>query len=308
MSTTIDWQGVFPAVTTKFDAEDGLDLKMFQFNIEEQIKAGVDGIILGGTLGEASGLKSSEKEQLVSAVREVDSSIPIIMNIAEQTTEGAIKSARQAEKWGANGLMVLPPMRYNADQNEVFHYFKTISENSDLPMIIYNNPVDYKILVTLDTFDRLQEYSTIQGVKESTRDVSNITRMINRFGERYSILCGVDTLAMESLLMGANGWIAGLVCAFPRETVAIYRLVKAGEIQKALEIYRWFLPLLELDINSKLVQNIKLAESLTGLGTEFVRAPRLPLHGQERREVLNIINQALDTRPSIPEYLEFAHS
>ncbi len=308
MSTTIDWQGVFPAVTTKFDTENGLDLKMFQFNIEEQIKAGVDGIILGGTLGEASGLKTSEKEQLVAAVREVNSNIPIIMNIAEQTTEGAIKSAMQAEKWGANGLMVLPPMRYNADQNEVFHYFKTISENSDLPMIIYNNPVDYKILVTLDTFDRLQEYSTIQGVKESTRDVSNVTRMINRFGDRYSILCGVDTLAMESLLMGANGWIAGLVCAFPRETVAIYRLIKAGEIQKALEIYRWFLPLLELDINSKLVQNIKLAESLTGLGTEIVRAPRLPLHGQERREVLNIINQALDTRPSIPEYLELAHS
>ncbi|MCR9251269.1 MAG: dihydrodipicolinate synthase family protein [bacterium] len=305
---TIDWQGVFPAVTTKFDAEDGLDLKMFQFNIEEQIKAGVDGIILGGTLGEASGLKTSEKEQLVAAVREVNSNIPIIMNIAEQTTEGAIKSAMQAENWGANGLMVLPPMRYNADQNEVFHYFKTISENSDLPMIIYNNPVDYKILVTLDTFDRLQEYSTIQGVKESTRDVSNVTRMINRFGERYSILCGVDTLAMESLLMGANGWIAGLVCAFPRETVAIYRLIKASEIQKALEIYRWFLPLLELDINSKLVQNIKLAESLTGLGTEFVRAPRLPLHGQERRDVLNIINQALDTRPSIPEYLELAYS
>ena len=152
-------------------------------------------------------------------------------------------------------------------------------------------------------FAELAECENIQAVKESTRDISNVTRMKNHFGNRFKILSGVDTLALESMLMGADGWVAGLVCAFPAETVSIYRLQKAGRIKEALEIYRWFLPLLELDINPKLVQNIKLAEVATGLGTETVRAPRLPLSGIERENVLAIINEGVSNRPTLPDYL-----
>lgn len=169
--------------------------------------------------------------------------------------------------------------------------------------MIYNNPVDYKVEVTLDIFDRLQEFTNIQAVKESTRDVSNVTRMINKFGDRYKILCGVDTLAMEEMILGAVGWVGGLVCAFPAETVAIYRLVKVGKIAEALTIYRWFLPLLELDLHAKLVQYIKLAEQQAGIGSELVRAPRLSLTGAERERILEVIDSSIANRPKLPDYL-----
>jgi 4-hydroxy-tetrahydrodipicolinate synthase len=224
------------------------------------------------------------------------------MNIAEQSTKSAIYAANQAQEDGASGLMILPPMRYKACDFETVTYFKEIAKNTDLPIMIYNNPVDYKIEVTLDMFEDLMSCENIQAVKESTRDISNVTRIISRFGNRLKIMTGVDTLALESLLMGANGWIAGLVCAFPAETVAIYELQKAGKIKEALEIYRWFLPLLELDINPKLVQNIKLAETFTNIGTEFVRAPRLPLFGDERKRVIQIIEKSLQNRPVLPDY------
>lgn len=299
----IDWKGVMPAVTTKFTSDDELDLVMFETNIHAQIDAGVHGIILGGTLGEASTLTDNEKRILVrKAVEIVRGTIPVVINIAEQTTKNAIDAARSAKEDGASGLMMLPPMRYKADDRETVTYFKAVAESTDLPIMIYNNPVDYGIEVTLDMFDELIVCENIQAVKESTRDLSNITRLKNRFGDRIKILSGVDTLALESLLMGADGWVAGLVCAFPKETVAIYELAKAGRLDEALAIYRWFLPLLELDINSKLVQNIKLAEVATGIGTETVRAPRLPLIGQERTKVLNIIQEGLNTRPVLPEY------
>jgi 1-pyrroline-4-hydroxy-2-carboxylate deaminase len=200
-------------------------------------------------------------------------------------------------------LMLLPPMRYKADDRETLEFFRNVAENTSLPIMIYNNPIDYKILVTLEMFEVLSRYSNIQAVKESTRDISNVTRMINRFGNRFSIMCGVDPLAMESLCMGADGWVAGLVDAFPRETVAIYRLIKAGYYQEALKIYRWFLPVLELDIHPKLVQYIKLAATLTGISTEEVRAPRLMIEGEERKAVLGIIQQALESRPELPDYL-----
>ena len=300
----VSWKGVFPAVTTKFTSEDQLDLKSFEKNLEAQLAAGVDGIILGGTLGEASSLQEDEKETLIQATVAITAGkVPVVMNIAEQTTKGAIKAAEKAQKNGANGLMMLPPMRYKADDRETIAYFKTVAENTDLPIMVYNNPVDYKIEVTLDMFEALAVCENIQAVKESTRDISNVTRMVNRFGNRFKILSGVDTLALESLFMGADGWVAGLVCAFPKETVAIYRLVKAGKYQEALAIYRWFLPLLELDINAKLVQNIKLAEVATGIGTEAVRPPRLPLAGEERERVQNIIDTALEKRPALPDYL-----
>jgi 4-hydroxy-tetrahydrodipicolinate synthase len=191
-------------------------------------------------------------------------------------------------------------MRYSSDHRETVDYFATIANSTSLPIMIYNNPIDYKIEVTLDMFEDLTAYSNIQAVKESTRDVSNVTRMINRFGNRYRILCGVDTIAVEELMLGADGWVAGLVCAFPRETIATYRLAKAGRVQEARELIRWFLPLLELDIHPKLVQYIKLAESATGIGSEHVRAPRLKLVGEERERVMAVIQHGIATRPIVP--------
>jgi len=299
----ITWKGVMPAVTTKFKADDSLDLEAFKHNIKAQIEAGVTGIILGGTLGEASTLTDKEKSILTTtAVAFVENKIPVIINIAAQSNTEAIAAAHQAEKDGAKGLMLLPPMRYKASDAETVAYFKAIAQSTPLPIMIYNNPVDYKIEVTLDMFKELEAFPNIQAVKESTRDITNVTRMRNLFGDRFAILCGVDTLALESLLMGADGWVAGLCDAFPKETVAIYALQKAGRIEEAINIYRWFMPLLELDINPKLVQNIKLAEVKTGIGTEFVRAPRLILSGAERKHVLNIIEKSLKTLPVLPNY------
>jgi dihydrodipicolinate synthase/N-acetylneuraminate lyase len=301
----IVWKGVFPALTTKFTSKDQLDLKLFEKNLKFQVASGVDGIILGGSLGEASVLTVEEKEQLVKfAVESLGGERPVILNIAEGSTREALQQAVYAKAWGAAGLMVLPPMRYSSDHRETVTYFKTVAQSTDLPIMIYNNPIDYKTEVTLDMFEELlSENPNIQAVKESTRDVSNVTRLINRFGDRLQILCGVDTLAMEELLMGADGWVAGLVCAFPAETVAIFRLIKAGRIEEALAIYRWFLPVLELDIHSKLVQYIKLAEAQTGIGSEHVRPPRLPLVGKERERILQVIGECVSTRPALPDYL-----
>ena len=297
------WNGVYPALTTKFTANDTLDFKLFEKNLNAQLDAGVDGVILGGSLGEASVLTSEEKYDLLKfTVEKVGGKVPVVMNIAEGRTSDAVKLAQESEKLGAKGLMMLPPMRYKSDHRETVTFFKTIARATPLPLMIYNNPIDYKIEVTLEMFDELVEMPTINAVKESTRDVSNVTRMINRFGDRFKILCGVDPLAMEAMLMGAHGWVAGLVCAFPAETVAIYRLIKAGRTAEALKIYRWFLPILELDIHAKLVQYIKLAEAETGIGSENVRAPRLTLVGEERTRVLKIIRDGIATRPKLPDY------
>ena len=292
-----------PAITTQFTADDQLDLGAFTTNIHAQVNAGATGIILGGTLGEASTLNAEEKNILIATTRkEVGDRAAVILNIAEQSTRLAIDAAQNAEAQGANGLMLLPPMRYKATDRETVAYFKAIAQATALPIMIYNNPVDYKIEVTLDMFDELKVHENINAVKESTRDITNVTRMRSRFGDRFAILCGVDTLAMEALLMGADGWVAGLVDAYPEETCAIYHYVKAGEIDKALDIYRWFMPLLELDISPQLVQNIKLCEVATGLGTGHVRAPRLPLEGDEKRRVLDIIDTAMKSRKDISDY------
>ncbi len=300
----VTWKGIYPALTTQFSSNDELDFDLFERNLQAQINAGIDGIILGGTLGESSVLSTGEKEKLVKfTLEKVDGKIPVVINIAEGNTKEALRQAELANAWGAQGLMLLPPMRYKSDHRETVEWFKTIANATDLPIIIYNNPVDYKILVTPDMFDELKECKNIQAIKESTRDVTNVTRLKNRFGDRYKILCGVDTLAMEELCLGADGWVAGLVCAFPRETVAIYRLVKAGRIEEATKIYRWFMPLLELDIHPKLVQYIKLAEKQTGIGSEVVRAPRLILEGEERTKILKIINDGISSRPELPDYL-----
>lgn len=297
----INWRGVFPAITTKFTENDQLDLKGLDTNIKIQMEAGINGLIIGGSLGEASTLTNPEKETLSrSAVEMVEGKIPVILTVAEQSTKKAIQAVDSANNIGVSGFMVLPPMRYKADDRETVVFFKEIAKATDLPIMVYNNPIDYKIVVNEDMFGELAECANIQAVKESSRDITFITKMINRFGHRYKILCGVDPLALESLAIGADGWVAGLACAFPYETVAIYQLAKEGRLKEALKIYRWFFPLLELDIHPKLVQYIKLAEVATGLGTEYVRAPRLPLIGEERQRVLKIIYDSLATRPSLP--------
>ena len=299
------WSGVFPALTTKFTADDKLDFVLFKKNLQAQLDAGVEGVILGGTLGESSVLSNEEKLDLVRfTIQAVGGKVPVVLNIAEGSTRDAVNLAITAEKVGVRGLMMLPPMRYKSDHLETVLFYKAVARSSPLPIMVYNNPVDYKVEVTLDMFAELAEMPTIQAVKESTRDVSNVTRMINRFGDRFKILCGVDPLAMESLLMGAVGWVAGLVCAFPAETVAIYKLVKAGRIAEARTIYRWFMPLLDLDIHAKLVQYIKLAETEAGIGSEAVRAPRLTLIGEERERVLKIVREGISKRPALPDYMK----
>jgi 4-hydroxy-tetrahydrodipicolinate synthase len=300
----VSWRGIFPAITTKFTSQNGLDLALFKKNLSAQLQAGINGIVLGGTLGEASVLTNEEKEILVKeTLLFVDKKVPVIINIAEGSTQIAVELAQKATLWGAQGLMLLPPMRYKSDERETVQYFKDIAESTDLPIMIYNNPVDYKIDVTIDMFSELVSVSNIQAIKESTRDVTNVTRLRNAFGNRFHILCGVDTLALEELVLGADGWVAGLVCAFPAETVAIFKLVKAGRLEEAIAIYRWFMPLLELDIHPKLVQYIKFAESKTGIGSEIVRKPRLILEGSERQRIENIIDDGIKNRPVLPDYL-----
>ena len=296
----IEWKGVFPALLTPFTQDDQLDILLFEKNLQAQLDAGVSGVIIGGSLGEASTITSDEKEKLAkAAVNYVKGRIPVLMNIAECTTKDAVAQAKLAENWGATGLMLLPPMRYKSDERETVTYFKAVAQVTHLPIMIYNNPVDYKIETTLDMFEELIVLPNIQSVKESTRDVTNVSRMKNRFGDRIKILCGVDTLAMEELCLGADGWVAGLVDAFPAETVAIYKLVKAGKIEAAAKIYRWFMPVLELDLHPKLVQYIKLAAMQTGIGSEYVRAPRLQLEGTERQNVLQTIDEAISNRPKL---------
>lgn len=300
----IRWKGIFPALTTKFNNNDELDLDMQSKNTKAQLAAGVDGLILGGSLGEASTLRADEKEILLKSTLEVAANkVPVLLNIAESSTAEAVRQAVNAEQWGADGIMLLPPLRYSSDARETVTYFKEVAKAISIPIMIYNNPVDYKTEITLDMFEELESIDNIQAIKESTRQVSNITKFKNRFGDRFAIFCGVDTIATEEMMMGAEGWVGGLVCAFPAETVAIYRLIKNNRFEEALTIHRWFLPLLELDLHAKLVQYIKLTETRTGLGTEMVRAPRLMLTGKEKDNILKIIDEAIANRPALPDYL-----
>ena len=292
------WEGIFPALTTIFDASGNLDLEKYRINLDAQLEAGIHGIVLGGTLGEASTLTEDEKSRLVRFSKEyVNGKIPVILNIAEGSTEMAVRRAKEAYSLGADGLMLLPPMRYKPDERELSAYLTAVARATDLPVMIYNNPVDYGTEVSLKVFEKLATIDQIQAVKESTRDVTNVSRMLNAFGDRFRILCGVDTLAMEELVLGAHGWVAGLVCAFPKETVAVYSLIQQAKIEEARSIYRWFIPLLELDIHPKLVQYIKLAETMAGIGSEYVRPPRLALEGEELARITAIIQRGLDYRP-----------
>ncbi|MDF2515983.1 MAG: dihydrodipicolinate synthase family protein [Sphingobacterium sp.] len=298
--TQLNWEGIYPAMLSPFDESGNLDFDMFAKNIEAQVEAGVHGLIIAGSLGEASVLSTEEKYALLKqALKVVNGRIPVLLNIAENTTADAIKVATSSENLGADGLMLLPPMRYRADDRETVAYFRAVAQSTTLPILIYNNPVDYGTYVSLDMFEELLLEPNIQAVKESTRDVTNITRLKNRFADRLKILGGVDTLCLESLMLGADGLVAGLVDAFPKETIAMYRLARKGEYKQALAIYRWFMPLLELDIHPKLVQYIKLAATAEGISTPYTRAPRLALIGEEEQRVNKIIADAIATRPEL---------
>lgn len=296
------WTGVYPAVTTNFFDDQSLDFQTFENNINEQIKAGVHGIIVCGSLGENGTLSTEEKLALLeSAKKAIAGRVPLIMTVAECVTAEAVSFVKTVEQAGGDGLMMLPPMRYASDDRETLHYLHKVADATDLPVMAYNNPVAYKTFLSIPMFKDLAQNQHFESMKESTGDIRYMTDIINEFGGRFKILSGVDDLAFESLVMGADGWVAGLVCGFPRETVVIYELVKQGRILEAREIYRWFFPLLHLDIGNKFVQNIKLAETAVGMGTEMVREPRLPLVGEERQAVLEVIEKALKVRPVLPQ-------
>jgi len=296
----LHWEGVYPALLTPFDPGFAIDFDMLAKNTEAQIAAGVHGLILAGTLGEASALTRAEKFLLLEkTLAMVGGRVPVILNLAENTTKDAQSFAQKAEEMGADGLMVLPPMRYRADDRETVAYFSAVAQSTSLPILIYNNPVDYSTYVDLEMFEDLLQHPNVQAVKESTRDLANVTRLKNRFGDRLKVLGGVDTISLETLMLGADGLVAGLVDAFPRETVAMYDRVKAGEYKKAVELYRWFMPLLELDIHPKLIQYIKLAATREGLGTPYTRPPRLPLMGEEKERISKIIEDAIASRPKL---------
>jgi len=294
-----DWHGVFPAITTKFDAGGNVDLAAVTADVAFQSDAGVRGVICCGSLGEASTLEADEKMAIARAAKAAAGSVPVFLTIAEDSTRAAARLAERAAEAGMSGLMVLPAMRYVATPREVIAHFRAVAAASDLDIMVYNNPLAYTIDVTPAMFAELADQKRFVAIKESSGDVRRITDLINLVGDRYAIFTGVDDLAMESLMLGAVGWVAGLVCAFPKETVALYELVRAGKITEARELYRWFMPLLHLDVSLRFVQNIKLVEHLVRGTSPKLRAPRLELIGEERAAIEAIVAKALKTRPDL---------
>ena len=295
---SILWSGVFPALMTEFNEDGSLDLDGLRHHIMSCRNAGIEGLVMLGTLGENCSLRPDEKEiVLKTAIETCEGSIPVLSGVAEYTTELAIEHAILAQRTGCNGLMVLPSMVYQQDQREGVAHFEAIAHAVDLPIMIYNNPVSYKLDLTPESFVELSEEENIVAVKDSSHDSRRVTDMINICGDRYTIFCGVDDLVLENLLFGAAGWVSGLVNSFPKESVALYKLAQSGEVDKALKLYRWFMPLLHLDVHVKLVQYIKLANQITGEGSEWVRRPRMELIDPERDTVMQVIQTALETRP-----------
>jgi len=299
----INWAGVFPAITTKFNEDETIDYNLITQNLEFQLSAGVHGIIALGSLGENSVLDADEKQDVLKhIVATVKGRVPIVATVAENTTKRAVKFVEDAVGNGADGFMCLPGMMYTSDSLEIMTHFRAVAGACDKDIMIYNNPVAYRMDTTPEMFAMLADVPNITAIKESSDNIRRITDIINLTGNRFNIFCGVDDLAMEAMILGAKGWVAGLVCAFPAETVAIYNLVQAGRITDAREIYRWFMPLLHLDVNTKLVQNIKLAETMVAQGSLHVRAPRLQLSGEELKAVTAIIDHGIKTRPDLSKY------
>lgn len=299
MALQVDWQGVYPAVPTQFNEDFSLDIKGTQKHVEALLSEGIHGLVMLGTIGENCSLSLDEKIQVLKATDEVNKgSVPLINGIAEFTTAGACETAVAAANAGVDGFMVMPAMVYNSDRRETVNHFKTVASATDLPIMCYNNPPVYKVDITPEMFEDLAEVDNIVCIKEAAGDTRRITDLFNKFKDRYIIFSGLDDVALESILLGCTGWISGLVDAFPRENGLMWDAATSGNWDKALEIYRWYMPMLHFDSHPKLVQYIKLASTEMGYGTETVRAPRLPLIGEQREEALRIIRESVATRPS----------
>jgi len=296
----LQWRGVFPALTTKFTAADEIDWNAMEQHLAFQLDAGVHGLIILGSLGETSTLSPAEKLDMVKFfVRADRRERPLVAGIAESSTRNAKEFAKAAEEAGADGFMLLPPMRYPSDQRETITFMQEVASATSLPIMLYNNPVAYGTDITPDDIARLADNSKFQAVKESSEDTRRIPEIRQRTGDRLAIFCGVDDLAFECFALGAVGWVAGLVAAFPRETVRLWELAQAGRWDQARELYEWFLPLLHLDIGPKFVQQIKLVEALMGVGSAKVRAPRLQLTEKEASAVEKILADTLENRPQV---------
>ncbi|MCJ2056798.1 dihydrodipicolinate synthase family protein [Methylobacterium sp. J-048] len=294
------WTGVIPAVTTKFKPDGSLDHAEMERCFAFQMEAGCDGIIVCGSLGEGPMLSHDERIAVLQRAQSVTKGKPTLLTVAEAGTREACELAAKAAKAGASGLMVVPSPIYHTNPAETVETLRAVAAAGDLPVMIYSNRVAYRVDVTPEIMAELAADRRFVAIKESSDDIRRTTEIINRLGDRYAVLTGVDNLALEALAVGACGWVAGLVCAFPAETVAIYRLMQAGRLKEALAIYRWFRPLLDLDVSTYLVQNIKLAEALAINSTEHVRGPRKPLSGARRAEVEAIVRKAIESRPALP--------
>lgn len=292
------WSGVYPAVTTQFGDDDSLDLPATLAHLDRMIDAGVRGLIVLGTVGENGSLDAREKREIVcAAVSHVGGRVPVLTGVAENTTAAACRFAADAARLGADGLMVLPAMIYKADGREAVAHFRAVARASDRPIMAYNNPISYGIDLPPERFVELADEPTIVAIKESSENPRRITDLVNACGDRYRLFCGVDDLVLESLILGAVGWVSGLVNAFPDENRMLWDLAQAGQWDEARTLYRWYTPLLHLDTVPKLVQCIKLAMAERGFGSERTRPPRLPLQGEERAERLKVIRQAIASRP-----------
>jgi 4-hydroxy-tetrahydrodipicolinate synthase len=294
------WHGVFPAATTQFRADHSLDIETTLAHVDAMIDAGIHGLIMLGTVGENCSLEYGEKIELLTAtLRHVRRRVPVLSGVAEYTTALACRFARDAQKAGADGLMVLPAMVYKADAREVVAHFRAVARATDLPILCYNNPVSYGVDIAPETFRELADEKTLVAIKESSENPRRITDLVNVCGDRYTLFCGVDDLVFESVMLGAQGWVSGLVNAFPRENRLLWDLLMAGRLDEARAVYRWYTPLLHLDTHIKLVQYIKLAAAECGFGTDRVRPPRLPLVGEERERIVSLIRQAIKNRPAV---------
>jgi len=296
----VNWKGVYPAVSTQFNEDYSIDHQSNARMLEELLADGVHGIIVCGTVGENCSLSASEKREVMeNAVKIIKGRVPVLSGVAETTTALAVEYAKDAEKIGIDGLMVLPGMVYRSTEREAVYHYQQVARNTNLPIMIYNNPVTYGVDVSIESMKILAAEENIVSVKEASEDTRRITELFREFGNRFVVFGGVDDIALESLMLGATGWISGLTNVFPKESVAIYKLAEQGEYKKAREIWRWFMPLLRLDTISTLVQCIKYAEQLADRGSERVRAPRLPLEGEERAYVKRLYNEALSNRPNL---------
>jgi 4-hydroxy-tetrahydrodipicolinate synthase len=293
------WQGVFPAVTTQLRPDQSLDLEATARHIETLVASGVSGLIMCGSLGENQALDPAEKRRVVElAVRAARGRVPVLSGVAESSTAAACRYVADCGQLGVAGFMVMPAMTYPADPREACGYFRTIAAATTLPWMLYNNPVSYAVDITPAQFCELVDVQNLVAIKESSGNPRRITELRLAVGDRFALFTGVDDLILETSILGIDGWVAGAGIAFPHENQHFWERTRAGRWDEARAMYRWFSPLLKLDVHPKFVQYIKLCLQETGLGAEWVRAPRMPLAGEEREQVLRIIRAGIAGRPS----------